>query len=160
MEIVKIPQMEKAEYDRLIKEEYISRVVFKDEKYPYIAPFLYVFNGDFMYFLSTKYGKKIRYFQQNPYVTVEIEKYRPDLSNYAFVTLSGRLVKVEYTDEKKTILEKFVNLIREKSISKNIMIALGYSHTDPLEAIISEERTILWKLVDVERIIGFKDGIR
>lgn len=40
MEIVKIPNMKKVEYDRLISEEYVSRIVFKGEKYPYVAPFL------------------------------------------------------------------------------------------------------------------------
>jgi nitroimidazol reductase NimA-like FMN-containing flavoprotein (pyridoxamine 5'-phosphate oxidase superfamily) len=58
MEIVKIPRMEKREYDHLIAEGYISRIAFIGKEYPYIAPFLYVFDGKFMYFLSTKYGKK------------------------------------------------------------------------------------------------------
>jgi len=158
MEIVKIPKMEKKEYDRLIREEYISRVVFKGEKYPYIAPFLYIFDENFMYFLPTKYGKKIKYFQQNPYVSVEVEKYSRDLSNYVFVTLSGRLVEVKDTGEKKAIREKFVRMIRDKNLSKNIMIALGYSPEEPLETIVSEERTLIWKLIDVKYIVGFKNG--
>lgn len=158
MEIVKIPKMEKEEYDRLIGEEYIARVVFKGEEYPYIAPFLYVFDGNFMYFLPTKYGKKIKYFQQNPYVSVEVEKYSRDLSNYVFVTLSGRLVEVKDASKKKAIREKFVRTIRNKNLSKNIMIALGYLPEEPLETIVSEERTLIWKLIDVKDIIGFKNG--
>ena len=43
------------------------RIAFQGEKYPYIAPFLYVFDGSFLYFLSTKYGKKIEYFRKSPY---------------------------------------------------------------------------------------------
>jgi nitroimidazol reductase NimA-like FMN-containing flavoprotein (pyridoxamine 5'-phosphate oxidase superfamily) len=158
MEIVKIPKMEKEEYDRLIKEEYISRIVLKGEKYPYIAPFLYVFDGNFMYFLPTKYGKKIKYFQQNPYVSVEVEKYSRDLSNYVFVTLSGRLVEVKDASKKKAIREELVRMVKNKNLSKNVMIALGYSPEDPLEIIVSEERTLIWKLVDVKDIIGFKNG--
>ena len=69
--------MEKKEYDQLIKEQYIARIAFNAEKYPYIAPFLYVFDGNFLYFLSTRYGKEDRLFQENPYVTVEIERYDP-----------------------------------------------------------------------------------
>lgn len=72
MEIVKMPKMEKKEYDRLIREQYIARIAFKGKKYPYIAPFLYVFDEKYLYFLSTRYGKKIEYFRQDPYVTVEI----------------------------------------------------------------------------------------
>jgi nitroimidazol reductase NimA-like FMN-containing flavoprotein (pyridoxamine 5'-phosphate oxidase superfamily) len=91
MEIVRIPRMDKEEYDRMIEEGYLCRIAFQGEKYPYIAPFLYVFDGRFLYFLSTKYGKKIDYFRKSPYVSVEIERYSSDLSCYTFVTMQGRL---------------------------------------------------------------------
>ncbi|MDG3548098.1 pyridoxamine 5'-phosphate oxidase family protein [Methanobacterium formicicum] len=65
MDILKIPAMEKEEYDRFIAEEYVSRIAFKGD-YPYIAPFLYVFNGKNIYFLSTQYGKKVELFRSNP----------------------------------------------------------------------------------------------
>ena len=48
MEIIKIPRMDKAEYDRLIEKGYVCRIAFQGEKYPYIAPFLYVFDGSFL----------------------------------------------------------------------------------------------------------------
>ena len=63
MDIVKMPRMKKHEYDRLIESEHICWIAFKGEDHPHIAPFLYVFDGRFMYFLSTKYGKKNRYFR-------------------------------------------------------------------------------------------------
>jgi nitroimidazol reductase NimA-like FMN-containing flavoprotein (pyridoxamine 5'-phosphate oxidase superfamily) len=94
MDILKIPRMEKEEYDRLIKENYVSRIAFKGTSYPYVAPFLYVFDGHNLFFLSTKYGKKIQYFNENPDVAVEIERISPDLSSYTFVTLLGRLDEV------------------------------------------------------------------
>jgi len=157
-EIVKIPKMEKSEYDLLIKEEYVARIAFKGEKYPYIAPFIYVFDGNHMYFLSTRYGKKIENFKQNPYVSVEVEKYSPDMSNYAFITLSGRLVEVMDADNKKDIRDSFIRMIKDRDLSKNVMIALGHSPKDPLENIINEERNLIWKLVDVNRSTGFKNG--
>ncbi|MGA9621667.1 pyridoxamine 5'-phosphate oxidase family protein, partial [Methanoregula sp.] len=70
MDVVKIPRMEKQEYDRLIEKGYVCRIAFQGEKYPYIAPFLYVFDGSFMYFLSTKYGKKQEYFKKSPHASV------------------------------------------------------------------------------------------
>jgi len=157
MEIVKMPNMGKKEYDRLIRGQYIARIVFKGEKYPYIAPFLYVFDEKYLYFLSTRYGKKIEYFRQNPYVTVEIERYDPDLSNYAFVSLSGHLVEVTNEVSKKEVREQFIRLIREKNLSENIMIALGHSSQDPTEAIVHEERNVIWKLTDVRKITGLKN---
>lgn len=154
MGIVKIQNMEKKEYDRLIQEEYIARIVFKGEKYPYIAPFLYVFDGKYMYFLSTRYGIKMEHFRQNPNATVEVEKYSKDLSNYAFVVLSGRIVEVN----DQHIRDHFIRLIIEKDISQNIMVALGHSIKDPVEDLSIEEKNLIWKLVDVEKIIGFKNG--
>jgi len=157
MEIVKMPDMGKREYDKLIMEQYIARIVFKGEKYPYIAPFLYVFDGKYLYFLSTRYGKKLKYFRQNPYITVEIERYDPDLSNYAFVSLSGHLVEVIDEVSKREVRDHFVRLIREKDLSENIMIALGHSSQDPPEALVHEERNVIWKLTEVRKITGLKN---
>lgn len=157
MEIVRIPRMEKQDYDELITEGYVSRIAFLGEKYPYIAPFLYVFDGNFMYFLSTRYGKKIRYFRSNPYVSVEVERYSQDLSCYMFVTLQGRLEEVEDSIEKKKIRGKFVNMIRKKKLSMNILAALGHLPQEPIETIATEERSILWRLTGVTDIVALQN---
>jgi uncharacterized protein len=145
MEILKIPRMEKQEYDRLIEKGYVCRIAFQGEKYPYIAPFLYVFDGSFLYFLKS------------PYVSVEIEKYTKDLSSYMFVTLQGYLEEVHDSIEKKIIREKFVNLIVERNLSSNILAALGHSPQDPPAAIAEEERSLVWKLVGVKDLVALKN---
>jgi len=157
MEILKIPRMEKKEYDKLISEGYICRIAFVGEKFPYVAPFLYVFDGNFLYFLSTKYGKKIQYFRRNPYISVEIEKYTQDLSSYTFVTIQGRLEEVIDAIEKKKIRQRFVQLIKDRKLSKNILAALGHSPKDHVDAIVTEERSCIWKLVGVEDIVALKN---
>ncbi|HUU75154.1 MAG TPA: pyridoxamine 5'-phosphate oxidase family protein [Methanoregulaceae archaeon] len=157
MEIVKIPRMEKIEYDHLIEEGYICRIAFQGEKYPYIAPFMYVFDGKFLYFLSTKYGKKIEYFRKSPYVAVEIEKYTRDLSSYTFVSLQGYLKEVTDSIEKKIVRQEFVDLIKEKHLSSNILAALGHSPQDPPLAIANEERSLVWKLVGVKDMVALKN---
>ena len=88
---------------------------------------------------------------------MEIERYDPDLSNYAFVSLSGHLVEVTNEVSKKEFREQFIRLIREKNLSENIMIALGHSSQDPTEAIVHEERNVIWKLTDVRKITGLKN---
>ncbi len=155
MNIHKVPLLSKVEYDQLIKQSYVSRICFKGE-YPYIAPFIYVFDDRYLYFLSTKYGKKIQRFQANPKVAVEIEKYKDDLSEYSFVTLQGRICQVEDYNEKLNVRKLFVDLIKKKSLSQNILAALGHSPDDELESIVNEERSFVWKLVDVKDIIGIK----
>jgi len=155
MNVHKVPLMSKIEYDELIRESYVSRIGFKGE-YPYIAPFIYVFDGKFLYFLSTKYGKKIERFKASPKVAVEIEKYADDLSEYRFVTLQGRIEQVDDDNEKLDVRKRFVDLIEDKSLSKNVMAALGHSPAEDLDSILNEERSFVWKLVDVENIIGIK----
>ncbi|KAF5036677.1 Pyridoxamine 5'-phosphate oxidase [anaerobic digester metagenome] len=157
MEIVKIPRMEKGEYDRLIEEGYVCRIAFQGEKYPYIAPFLYVFDGRFLYFLSTKYGKKLEYFRKSPYVSVEVERYSSDLSNYTFVTMQGRLEEVEDSIDKKLVRERFVELIVGRHLSSNILAALGHSPQDPPEAIAREERSLVWRLTGVKDLVALKN---
>ncbi len=157
MEIVKIPRMEKKEYDRMIDKGYICRIAFQGEKYPYIAPFLYIFDGSFLYFLSTKYGKKIEYFRKSPYVSVEVDKYSKDLSSYMFVTLQGYLEEVDDSIEKKLIREKFVDLIINKDLSCNILAAFGHSPSDAPAAIAQEERSLVWKLVGVKDLVALKN---
>jgi nitroimidazol reductase NimA-like FMN-containing flavoprotein (pyridoxamine 5'-phosphate oxidase superfamily) len=159
MEIEKIPQMDRKEYDQLIIDEYVCRIAFKGSKeHPYIAPFLYVFDGKHMYFLSTKYGKKIEFFKHDPNVSVEVDRYSRDLSDYSFVTLLGRLVEVKDENKKKNIREKFVQLIKDKNLSKNILKALGHLPEEPLDSIVREERNYVWKLIDVKEIIALKKG--
>ena len=157
MKIEKIPLMTRREYDELIDECYVSRIAFKGE-YPYIAPFIYVFDGDFIYFLSTRYGKKIELFRKNPQVAVEIERYSEDLSDYRFVTLQGSIVEVDDEAQKKKVKEDFVELIRHKNLSNQIMAALGHSPDDPLEYLVEEDRSFIWKLADVKTITGIKNS--
>jgi nitroimidazol reductase NimA-like FMN-containing flavoprotein (pyridoxamine 5'-phosphate oxidase superfamily) len=157
MDILKIPRMEKEEYDRLIKENYVSRIAFKGDSHPYVAPFLYVFDGYNLFFLSTKYGKKIQYFNENPNVAVEIERISPDLSSYTFVTLLGRLDEVTDIAEGRRVRQQFVTMIKTRGLSSNVFAAFGHSPTEPLESIVNENRSLVWKLDSVREIIALKN---
>ena len=158
MEILKIPHMEKEEYDKLIAENHISRIAFMGNDYPYVAPFLYVFDGHNLYFLSTKYGKKIRYVKRNPNVAVEIERFTPDMSSYTFVTLLGRLAEVSNDSEGMRIRKEFVDLIKTRNLSSNIIAALGHSPGEPLESVVNESRSLIWKLEAVKDIVALKNA--
>lgn len=157
LNVLKIPFMSKEEYDTFISKQHLSRIAFKGE-YPYIAPFLYVFDGDFIYFLSTKYGKKMELLQQNPQVAVEIEHYETDMSTYCFVTLRGKINEVDGEGEKLKIRKMFINMIQDKDLSHNMLEALGHSPDDPLESLLKEERSFVWKLTDVKEIVALKNS--
>lgn len=155
MSLYKVPLIKKNEYDSIIKNNFMSRIAFMGE-YPYIAPFLYVFENNQIYFLSTKYGKKIKRLDKNPKVAVEIEQYNEDLSDYQFVTLQGQIIKEESPERRKEIRKLFVNLIETNGLSRNILAALGHSPDDPLESLVQKECSYVWKLVNVQSIVGVK----
>ena len=95
---------------------------------------------------------------QNPSVTVEVEKYTSDLSNFAFVAIPGRLEEVQDPEIKNIVRQKFVELIKKKNLSSNVLSALGHSPDEPIEALLTEERNNVWKLagVNVRAILGLK----
>jgi uncharacterized protein len=158
MEPIKIPKMPKAEYDSLITRQHVSRIAFGACEHPYIAPFMYVFDGKYLYFLSTKYGRKIEYFKSNPKVSVEIEEYTPDLSAFTFVSLQGNLEEVLDSKQKKEVRKLFVDMIKNKTLSPHVLSALGHSPSEPIEALEREERSMVWKLVGVKDIVALKNG--
>jgi uncharacterized protein len=158
MDLVKIPKMTKVEYDSLIGRQYLSRIAFGSCVHPYIAPFMYVFDGKYLYFLSTKYGRKMEYFKSNPKVSVEIEEYASDLSSFNFVSLQGFLEEVHDPLQKKKVREEFVDMIRDKALSPRILSAFGHTASDAPEVIAQEERSVVWKLVGVRDIVALKNG--
>ena len=159
MKPLKIPRMSKPEYDALIERQYISRIAFAGTEHPYIAPFMYVFDKKYLYFLSTKYGRKMEYFAANPQVSVEIEEYQPDLSSFTFVSLQGKIEEVEEPDKKREVREQFVAMMKRHRLSPRVLSALGYSPDDPPEIIITiGERSAVWKLVGVNDIVALKNG--
>lgn len=157
MKILKIPRMEKHEYDNLIKDNYICRIAFRGNDFPYIVPFLYNFDGRFLYFLPTRYGRKIDYFHNDPHVSVEIEYYADDFSDYKFISLQGVLEEINDNNEKEKIKSDFVDLIKKKKLSSNVLAALGYDTNDPLEIIIQEDRNMVWRLTDVKEVVALKN---
>lgn len=158
MDPVKIPKMAKSEYDDLIRRQYLCRIAFVGNEHPYIAPFLYVFDGRYLYFLSTKYGRKMAYLGANPQVSVEIEEYSPDLSRFAFVTLQGKIEEVRDPAGGKAVRAAFVEMIRKNHLSPHVLTALGHNPQDPPDALVSGDRSAVWKLVGVKDIVSLKNG--
>jgi hypothetical protein len=158
--VFKMPRMKKTEYDRLVRENCVCRIAFKGDEHPHVAPFIYVFDGRCLYFLSTRYGKKVRYFRDNPLVTVEIDEYSPDLSLFRFVALPGKLVEVNDAAECRAVRERFIDLVG--GLSTNVLSALGHSPDQPVDVLREADNNTVWKLVsvDVARILGLKSHTR
>jgi nitroimidazol reductase NimA-like FMN-containing flavoprotein (pyridoxamine 5'-phosphate oxidase superfamily) len=154
----KIPTMTKSEYDALIERQYVSRISFGACEHPYIAPFMYVFDKKYLYFLSTKYGRKMEYFAKNPKVSVEIEEYAPDMSVFSFVSLQGSLEEVKDPAAKKKVRQQFAEMVAAKKLSPHVLTALGHKPGDRPDVLVNEERSLVWKLVNVKDIVALKNG--
>ncbi len=157
MDPEKLSLMEEDEYKELVENQYLCRISYLGDKYPQIKPFLYIAEKNNIHILASKYGKKLKFLEENPKVALEIEEYSEDLSDYKFVTLHGTLSKVEDEDSCKRIREKFVELIRNRDLSRNVMRALGHSKDEPLESIVEGPKTYVYELIDVEKVVGFKE---
>ncbi|MBU4534394.1 MAG: hypothetical protein KKF16_00875 [Euryarchaeota archaeon] len=90
-------------------------------------------------------------------MAVEIDEYTPDLSEYKFVSLRGRIEEEIDPQKKREIRSKFAELIKEREFSKKIMAALGHDPDDPLACLVEMECSFVWKLVDVTEIIALKN---
>ena len=141
----------------MIQDNYICRIAFRGDSFPYIAPFLYNFDGKYLYFLPTRYGRKIDYFHQDPHVSVEIEYYSKDLSSYEFISLLGTLEEIKDDNEKQRVRSDFVDLIKKRKLSSNVLAALGYAASDSPEIIIQEDRNMVWRLIGVKEIVALKN---
>lgn len=158
MDPVKIPKIPRDEYDALIGRQFMSRIAFGACDTPYVAPFMYVFDGRYIYFLSTKYGRKMEYFRDNPAVSVEIEEYAPDLSSFAFVSLQGTLEEVADPARRREVRERFAAMIRERGLSNRALTALGHDPDDGPDAIVEQDRSMVWRLGGVRDIVALRNG--
>ena len=158
MDPVKIPKMSKAEYDALIHRQYVARIGFGACGEAYVAPFVYVFDHKYLYFLSSKYGRKVEYFNNNPNVSVKIEEYSNDLSAFRFISLQGKLVELQDPSDTRRVREMFAGMIRTRGLSPKVISAFGHPPDDEVEAIVREERSMVWKLVGVQDIVALKNA--
>jgi len=152
---VKLPKMDMHEIEKLIREQMLCRIAFKGSKYPYMAPFQYVFVDAALYFHFTDYGKKMRLLERDKHVCVEIERYRPDLSEYSFVVLRGRLKVVTDPQERARAIKRMAKE-GEQKLSTNFLAAHGFKEEEGWSSFTPEKPMVIVKLEEVKQIIGLK----
>jgi len=153
--IVRLPQMEKREIEKLIREQMLCRIAFKGDKYPYMAPFQYVYMNGSLYFHFTDYGKKMRLLEKDNRVCVEIEKHRADLSQYSFVVLRGALKIVTDPQERAKVIKRLAEE-GEQKLSTNFLAAHGFKKEEGWSSFTPEKPLVIVKLEDIAEEIGLK----
>ena len=152
---VKMPKMKKDEIEKLIREQFLCRIAFKGDLQPYIAPFQYAYVNGFLYFHFTDYGKKMSFFKQETPVCVEIERYTPNLSEYGFVVLAGKLRLLENREERKRAIEKMAEVGKQR-LSTNFLLAHGFSQGSVWTDFSADKPILMIKLDEVTEKIGLK----
>jgi nitroimidazol reductase NimA-like FMN-containing flavoprotein (pyridoxamine 5'-phosphate oxidase superfamily) len=147
--------MKKSEIERLIKEQFLCRIAFRGEEYPYIAPFQYVFVNGTLYFHFTAYGRKMKLVDKHEKVCVEIEQYNPDLSRYMFITLKGNLRIVTDPLEKMEAIQKMRDFGKRR-LSRNFLAAHGLRADENWDSLGAEKPTIIVKLDPLVAESGLK----
>ena len=155
MTIFKLPKMEKPEIEKLLREQLLCRIAFKGGEYPYMAPFQYVFMDGSLYFHFTEYGKKMKLLERDKRVCVEIEKYKPDLSEYSFVVLRGKLKVVADRQERDKVIKMMAEEGKRK-LSTNFLAAHGFKKGEDWSSFTPEKTMIIVKLEDIAKEIGLK----
>lgn len=153
MSLVKLPQMSRDEVEALIDNQIMCRIAFNGKTYPYLVPFRYIRLDGVLYFHFTDYGKKMRLLEQDNRVCVQIESYVPDLSNYNFVSLRGRLQRVDDPDELKKAVKLFAETGMER-ISPVFLAAHGFEPGGGWTQF--KGKLVIMKLVDIVEKVGLK----
>jgi len=153
--LVKLPKMDKSEIEKLIQEQMLCRIAFKGDEYPYMAPFQYVFMNGCLYFHFTDYGKKMKLVEKDKRVCVEIEKYKPDLSEYNFVVLRGTLKVVTDPRERTEAIKRIAEKGKQK-LSKNFLAAHGLKKEEGWSSFTPEKPLVMVKLETISEEVGLK----
>ncbi|NIQ04639.1 MAG: pyridoxamine 5'-phosphate oxidase family protein [Candidatus Korarchaeota archaeon] len=155
MTIVRLPKMEKHEIEKLIREQMLCRIAFKGDKYPYMAPFQYVFMNGSLYFHFTDYGRKMRLLERDKRVCVEIESYQKDLSEYSFVVLRGTLKIVKGPQERARVIKTMAEEGKQR-LSTNFLAAHGFKKEEDWSSFTPEKTLVIVKLDEIAEEIGLK----
>ncbi len=139
--------------EELLQQQVISRIAFRGEKYPYMAPFQFAYINRNLYFHFTRYGKKMKLIEQDPRVAVEIETYKPDLHKYCFVVFRGKLEVVKDAEERARVI-KWMAKVGAQKLSPNFLAAHGLKPTDGWSALTPEKPLIVVKLKGIIETIA------
>jgi nitroimidazol reductase NimA-like FMN-containing flavoprotein (pyridoxamine 5'-phosphate oxidase superfamily) len=151
LSIVKLSSMSDDEIEELIGGQMICRIAFRGNEYPYLIPFQYVLMDGTPYFHFTNYGKKMRLLEMDNRVCVQIESYRPDLSEYNFVALRGTLKVVSDTVERAEAISRMAE-VGERRLSTKFLAAHGFEPEEGWSAFTPSKPLVIVKLEVAEKI--------
>ncbi len=85
------------ECHEILNEKRIGRLACARDNQPYVVPFQFVIENDFLYSFST-FGRKIEWMRTNPLVCIEVDDIKNQFEWISFV-MSGRFEELSETPE-------------------------------------------------------------
>lgn len=152
-DIIRLPSMTRDEVDRLLGSQRICRMALNDSPQPYIILLDYVYVNGNMYFHFADYGRKMDLIRKSPNVSVEVDRFDEDLTDYESVTLMGKLVAVRDSGEKEQAAEALLKRIRARG--DNDTVAARHGFTTIGKDLLSSAGSALYRL-DVREYVGLK----
>lgn len=148
---IKLPIMNPDEIQELLQDQILCRIAFKGVEYPYIAPFQYISMNNILYFHFTDYGRKMKLLKRDNRVCVEIEKLKPDLSDFMFISLRGALKVVEDPEERTAVIRKMAEDGQHK-LSPKFLAAHGLKKENGWASFTPEKPLVIVKFEPIEEI--------
>jgi nitroimidazol reductase NimA-like FMN-containing flavoprotein (pyridoxamine 5'-phosphate oxidase superfamily) len=152
-EVYRLPAMSRQEVDRLLESGRICRMALNDRPQPYIIPLDYVYVDGKMYFHFADYGRKMELSKKDPHVSVEVDRFNGDMTEYESVTLMGTLARVTAPEEKKKASKALLETIGSRGGEKNAAARHGYERLD-LDTLSSGSSVVL--RLDVADYVALK----
>ena len=147
--------MDNKEIEQVLQDQLLCRIAFKGDKYPYVAPFQYVFMDGSLYFHFTDYGRKMKLLEKDKQVCVEIEQYTPDLSDYKFIVIRGSLILVTDPSTRSKVIERMAEDGKQR-LSHNFLAAHGFKKEDGWSSLSPDRPIMIVELCDVIETLGLK----
>jgi nitroimidazol reductase NimA-like FMN-containing flavoprotein (pyridoxamine 5'-phosphate oxidase superfamily) len=97
----------------------------------------------------------MRLLEKDKRVCVEIEKYRPDLSEYSFVVFRGELEVVRDPHERAKVINRIAEEGKQK-LSTNFLAAHGFKKEQGWSSFTPERPVVIVKFKEVAEEIGLK----
>ena len=151
----KLPRMNQEELLEVLRTQVLCRIAFNDDHHPYIAPFQYLFLNNILYFQFTNYGRKMRLLKRDNRVCVEVESYTPDLSQYSFVVIRGKLNEVKGSDERNKVISHIAQTGQAK-FSPQFLAAHGLHADQTWTSYTADKPFLILKLEEIVEMFGLK----
>jgi nitroimidazol reductase NimA-like FMN-containing flavoprotein (pyridoxamine 5'-phosphate oxidase superfamily) len=97
----------------------------------------------------------MRLLEKDKRVCVEIEKHRPDLSEYSFVVFRGELEVVRDPHERAKVINRIAEEGKQK-LSTNFLAAHGFKKEQGWSSFTPERPVVIVKFKEVAEEIGLK----